>query len=251
MNSHAKTIIKIISENGRRHGNWRAFSDFVEMGAIAISNRCDFPKYDKREERYFEIIKAYTKDEMFLFSEALGALALALETPDDILGKVFHELELHNKYVGQFFTPYELCRMMASITIASDVQEKIQHKGYFTASEPACGSGAMVIALADGLKDAGIDYTQALHVTAVDVDAKCVHMAYLQLSLLGIPAYIIHGNTLTLEEWDIWATPAHIIDGWARKMVCVKTSKPAENNEIPLRINQNRDLRLNEQLTFL
>jgi hypothetical protein len=55
-------------------------------------------------------------------------------------------------------------------------------------------------------------------VTAVDVDPKCVHMSYLQFSFLHIPAVIVHGNSLTLEEFDRWYTPAHILHGWDWKL---------------------------------
>jgi hypothetical protein len=55
-------------------------------------------------------------------------------------------------------------------------------------------------------------------VTAVDVDPKCVHMSYLQFSLLHIPAVIIHGNSLSLEEFGRWYTPAHIMNGWNWKL---------------------------------
>lgn len=30
----------------------------------------------------------------------------------------------------------------------------------------------------------------------------------IQLALYGIPAVIIHGNSLTVEEWSHWFTPA-------------------------------------------
>jgi hypothetical protein len=42
---------------------------------------------------------------------------------------------------------------------------------------------------------------------------RAVHMAYIQLSLLHVPAVVVHGNTLSLEEWGYWYTPAHILDG--------------------------------------
>jgi hypothetical protein len=32
------------------------------------------------------------------------------------------------------------------------------------------------------------------------------------------PAIIVHGNTLTLETWSNWYTPAHIIGGWDWKL---------------------------------
>ena len=64
-------------------------------------------------------------------------------------------------------------------------------------------------------------------VTATDIDLKCVHMCYLQLSLLGIPAVVIHGNSLTLEEHSHWFTPAYILDGWAWKNL-----EPSEMSEV-------------------
>ena len=50
------------------------------------------------------------------------------------------------------------------------------------------------------MQDAEINYQQHLHVTAVDVDSRAAHMAYVQLALLNVPAVVIVGNTLTLEE---------------------------------------------------
>jgi len=44
-------------------------------------------------------------------------------------------------------------------------------------------------------------------------------MAYVQFSLLHIPAVIIHGNTLSREKFGRWYTPAHIMDGWTRKLL--------------------------------
>ena len=109
--------------------------------------------------------------------------------------------------------------MMAKMTVGdTDPKAIIEERGYLTAMEPACGSGAMVIALAEALKEEGINYQRHLHVTAIDIDAKCVHMAFLQCSLLHIPATIIHGNALSVEEWDTWHTSAHIMGGWDWKL---------------------------------
>jgi len=86
----------------------------------------------------------------------------------------------------------------------------------------------MVIALALELQERGVNYQQQLHVTAVDVDAKCVHMTYLQLSLLHIPAVVVHGNSLSLEEFGRWYTPAHIMNGWNYKL---RRAGPAAETE--------------------
>lgn len=217
--ANIQSMAKLISGLSYKHSAHQIFSDFIEMGAISISNAVDKPQYEAREARYMEIIKRYKREEIDVFPQLLGELGMTLEDgPDDVLGKLFHELELHNTYKGQFFTPYELCKMMAMMTLCDDHRETIRDRGFITASEPACGGGAMIIALAEAMKGEGINYQQALHVTAVDLDIRCVHMAYLQFSLLHIPAVIVHGNTLSLEEFGHWYTPAHIMGGWNWKL---------------------------------
>ncbi len=222
-------IAKLVTSLAQRHGAWQVFADFNEMAATSLSNAIDLAHRDKREARYMEIIKRYTSEELARFPQMLAALTDALEhETTDVLGRTFHELELHNKWAGQFFTPYPVCQMMAKMSLSdeNEIRAKIESRGFITASEPACGSGAMVIALAHAMKEMGINYQQHLHVTAVDVDAKCVHMAYTQFALLHIPAVIVHGNTLSMEEWDHWYTPAHIMGGWRWKLKRAAESEP-------------------------
>lgn len=216
-----KELVKLFEKLAHRHDRWKVFADFCEMAATAWSNRVDPTHYEKREARYLEIVKTYDRSEMALFPQALGHLVMALEDGmTDVLGRVFHALELHNKYAGQFFTPDAVCQMMAAVTVGdgAEVRERIARRGFVTAMEPAVGSGAMVIALAKAMMEAGINYQQHLHVTAVDVDPKCVHMAYVQFALLHIPAVVIHGNSLAVQEYDHWHTPAHVMGGWVERL---------------------------------
>jgi hypothetical protein len=223
------SLTKLIESLAYRHSTWQVLSDFAEMAALSLSNAVDLAQRAAREARYMEVIKRYKPEELAKFPQMLAILTDALEEETgDVLGRTFHDLELHNKWSGQFFTPYPLCQMMAKMTLSDEavVREKIESRGFVTAQEPACGSGAMVIALAQGLRDMGINYQQHLHVTAVDVDAKCVHMAYVQFALLHIPAVIVHGNTLTLEEYGQWHTPAHILGGWKWKLKRAADAEP-------------------------
>lgn len=214
-----KSLLKFIQELSHGYSTWQVFADFLELSALAVANRVDLRQFDKREAQYLQTIGKYKPEQKLIFPKMFECLVMALEEGfDDVLGKTFHALELHNKYSGQFFTPYEICRMISRMTIDSDVKDKIAQNGFVTMSEPACGSGAMALAAAHGMKDDGINFSTSMHVTAVDVDIKCVHMAYLQLSLLGIPAIVVHGNTLTLEEWDRFYTPVHVFDLWDYKL---------------------------------
>jgi len=131
-------------------------------------------------------------------------------------------MDLGSKWHGQFFTPYHLCRLMAGMMVDDHMRGLIDARGFIRANEPACGGGAMVIALAEEMYAAKINYQQHLHVVAQDLDLKAVHMAYVQLSLLHIPAVVIHGNTLALEERSHWLTPAHIMGGWEWKLAAAE-----------------------------
>lgn len=129
-------------------------------------------------------------------------------------------MDMGNAATGQFFTPYEVSRLMAGIVMAdqAELQAQQQQRGYITLQEPACGAGGMVIAAIHALADSGFNYQQAMHVTAIDVDRRCAHMTYVQLTLLHVPAIVIQGNALSLEVLETWYTPAHIFGGWSRRL---------------------------------
>lgn len=221
MTNPQQDLVKDLRSLSHRRDHWQLFSDFCEIAAISLSNAVDLSQFKQREERYLQIVKGYSREELTIVARCLAHVTVELENDiSDVLGRTFHELELHNKWAGQFFTPYEVARMMARMTIGdcNDLRDRIAQRGFVTAQEPAVGTGAMVIGLAHEMKDAGINYQEHLHVTAIDVDIKCVHAAYVQFSLLHIPAVIIHGNTLALEEWSRWYTPAHILGGWTWKL---------------------------------
>jgi len=103
---HQKELVKLLNSFYGRHSHWQVFSDFCEMGAIALSNAVDLAQREKREERYLQVVKGYSREELENFSRGLAHLTMALEGGfSDVLGHTFHDLELHNKWAGQFFTP--------------------------------------------------------------------------------------------------------------------------------------------------
>jgi hypothetical protein len=216
---HIKQLQALIRDASRRTTSWQTFSDFLAMSAISLSNAVDYRHREAREGEYLGIAKRYERDELELFPQMLNTLVEALEDePRDVLGRVFHELDLGNEWKGQFFTPDSLCRLIAAVSFGGSEKEIIRKRGFLRASEPAVGAGAMVIALAREMLGQGVNYQQHLHVTAADIDIRAVHMAYVQLSLLHVPAIIVHGNSLSLEEWSHWHTPAHIMGGWTWKL---------------------------------
>lgn len=76
-----------------------------------------------------------------------------------------------------------------------------------TTIEPACGSGTLILGAIWVMQKQKFDFQHKSFFVAQDIDIRCVWMAYIQLSLYGIPAVVIHGNTMSMEEWDRWYTP--------------------------------------------
>ncbi|QOT74537.1 SAM-dependent DNA methyltransferase (plasmid) [Sphingobium fuliginis] len=227
---HIKTIQKLFNDHRQHHDIHSLFSDCMEMAALSIANAVDLRSYDDREARYLDIAGRYDRRTIEMFPKVLAEVTLALEAePCDILGEVFSGLEIHNKYRGQFFTPYPVCQLMAQVTGGdrASLEPLIAKKGFVTAVEPACGAGAMIIALSQAMREAGINYQQHLHVTAIDIDPRAVHMAFIQFSLLHIPACVVLGDSLAGTTRDRWFTPAHILGGWSRKLARRRESEPA------------------------
>lgn len=242
---HQKELCKDIRNLGYKYGTSKVFCDFLECVAIAVSNSVDPLHWEKREKRYCEIMKSYTElEERQKLADMFVTLVNAFEEnitsgsgPEDVLGPVFHELELHNEYNGQFFTPQSLSDMMSAAT-EGNCKKTIEEKGYVSICEPTCGSGVMVLSFAKSMMSAKYNYSQQLVVSATDIDIKCVHMAYLQLSLYGIPAVVTHGNTLTLEEWSRWYTPIYLIDNWLWRQPCGnRNGKYADDEQLKMFFN--------------
>lgn len=126
-------------------------------------------------------------------------------------------LELGDSWKGQFFTPYEVCLCMGKMNIGG-VRSYVQENGFVRISDPCVGGGAMIIAAAHAMLDEGINYQRHMHAVAQDIDLTSVHMAYVQFSLLHIPAVVIHGNSLAKETRSTWRTLAHTMGGWDEKL---------------------------------
>lgn len=236
-----KELTKVLLSIAQKHSVWDVFQDWLAISAIAISNTVDLYQYKRREEVYMQIMEKYTKDEQQKLAEALGILTATLlqesvkDGPADILGQLFHALELHNKYKGQFFTPPHVCEFMAQITLSDSkdttLRKEIDSKGYITVGEPCVGAGGMILGFAKAMEKNHLDYKQQMLVSACDIDIKCVHMAYLQFSLLGIPATVIHGDSLKMEEWSRWYTPAYVLGHWSEKQRLITLTDFAQTNK--------------------
>lgn len=190
-----KDIINCIESMSGKYSSYEVFTDWIRCCALATSNSVHMLHnkiWQDREQAYMDTIRKYNADEAERFPEMLAMLAETMEYKmTDVLGQIYMESGMGSKTAGQFFTPYhisELCARLAMITPDKD--------GKYRISEPSCGGGGMIIAAAVSLKEKGINYQREMEVIAQDLDWKGVYMCYLQLSLLGIKATVVQGDTL-------------------------------------------------------
>ncbi len=204
---------KLKSLSGSRSPH-RVFSDWLEIAALTLhqlpyhsGELIRDAAFETIEAQYLERIKAYKGDELNCFSEMLSLFILAHSgSYSDFLGEIAGEYELLNKHVGQFFTPYHLCRLLAKMSMGN-VRSLVEEKGIITVCEPAVGAGGMVIAAAEEAASQGVDPRAYIQFDCTDVSRDAFNMAYIQLSALGLQAMVRHGNTLSDEYWEHRATP--------------------------------------------
>lgn len=192
------------------------FRDFCRMAAISLAQV--YYKSEELEAEYMSIVSKYTKEEANTFAEMLACVIFGLESkPHDFLGEAYMANDLGNSNRGQFFTPQPICDLMAKMQM-STTDETIEKKGFITAHEPACGAGATIIGLYNAMIEAKYNPQKQLYVEAIDLDPICADMAYIQLSLLAVPAKILTGDSLRWQFTRQLYTPMYFMDLWEHKL---------------------------------
>ncbi len=203
-------FIKRIVALDREKSPYDKFRDFCEMAFCACA-KLTAPTHERAQEledRYMQIVGTYRdKDTVRTYPELLALAGSAIRQGCDFLGSAATQMEVLNAQVGQFFTPYDVARMLAMMSL-QDAGAIIGQNGFLTLQEPASGAGGMVLAAADTLAQQGFDPGLHMLVNAIDLSPLCFHMTFLQLSLRGIPALVEHGNTLSGERFARAWTPA-------------------------------------------
>ena len=237
---YKKQFLKIFESLARSHGRHRVFDDFVSLVSIELSQtaRSTFglEKDEQDEKCYMDIVKRYSPDEIRgPFVELFVATILGLEhEKGDWLGCIYEELELGNDALGQFFTPYHVSKLMGNMICGDKtmLQAEIDRKGFVTLTEPACGSGGMVLAFAESFREAGFDSATQLFAVAQDISSTAACMCHIQLSLYGIPAVVLNKNMFQAEI--VWAryTPVYYWMDWPYKLSRQRTATNAGTSEV-------------------
>ena len=230
INESRKAFMKTFNELTRRWRSWDVWTDFVTLVACTISNAVDKSHFEERENMYLRIINKYNKNEQQLFVELFNHTISALEenSEQDFLGSIYTELGLNSKEHRQIFTPYDVARLMAEVTIG-DVEQQIKDKGFITIHDCCCGGGVTFIAAMNVIKEklskANINFQNHLLVTGQDIDRIVTMMCYIQMSLFGVAGYFKVGDSITdpISEndssEDYWFTPMYFSTVWTYRRI--------------------------------
>ena len=204
-----KDIIKCINSISGKYSSYEVFSDWIKCSSLFISNSLELfhgKIWKDREQAYIDSMMRYNKTEQKMFSEMFLMLAETLEFKmSDVLGEIYMDSGMGSKAAGQFFTPYHISYLTAKLSMPEP-----DELGLYHINEPSCGGGGMIIAVAQALMDKGVNYQSKMRVVAQDLDWKGVYMCYLQLSLLGINATVVQGDTLA-EPYKIGYPPERVL----------------------------------------
>lgn len=226
---------KVFADLCQRKSSWEVWADFIAMAAISISNVFDREgkSHEEREKQYIRTIKGYNEAEQQVFPKLFALMIDALEDePDqDFLGEMFMGLNLGNHWRGQFFTPYNVCRMIAEMQI-DGIESRVERQGWVGVHDPCCGAGALLIAARNAMVRRKLGPTTALYV-AQDIDRTAALMCYLQLSLLGCAGYVVVADSILYPiagpssspllisptpEQEVWLMPALYDETWVARM---------------------------------
>jgi len=236
LSQHGENFIKILDHIKPSKHAYEVFSDWLVLASASLYA---WKKDERVEREYTEVAKQYTKEELDKHAELLGLTVNALEEKEqDFLGEVFSMEGLTNSKNGQFFTPYHISKLMAEMGIE---KERLPKDRIWKLNDPSCGSGGMLIAMAMALKEYEFDFQHDALFIGQDIDARCARMAFIQLSLLGVPAVIYCMNTLTMQEYWYRETIGYHLVGMefrlrAEKMIDI--TKNLEQAEVELEPNK-------------
>ncbi len=199
-------IVKKIQSTDQKYNYDEIFFDWIKAMFYAYCNTCNTEGYEDREKEFNRLTEKHGAKTMQMFYECHAELVMLFEEKgiDDYLGKIHHQLEVHNKMKGQFFTPFHLAKMMAE-TQVSDVIKKLE-EGRIKITDQACGSACLLLAMLAVLKEKGVNYQNRVMIVCSDLDEIAIQMAYVQLSLAGVAAKCENKNALTGETFGSWVT---------------------------------------------
>ncbi len=113
----------------------------------------------------------------------------------DLLGRIFHTVLNTARYDGSFYTTTSAATLLSNLAIKPDMCDwnDIENLGKFRITDPACGTGTLLMAASDRIRDvANLEENEEVAKTLIeqtisgyDVNLSATHMAATTLGLLS------------------------------------------------------------------
>lgn len=181
----------------RGYNTYDVFNDWLDLMIYALQ---------RDDDHYLEIVRKYKNDknvgerEIDYFCKAFAQLQIEMQkTNNDVLGEVYMEWNMSNKYRGQFFTPKHVAAMMATML---NPQGRVL--------DPCCGSGVMLV---EAIKTMDFEILETSLLCGQDIDLTCVKMCALNLMFFNVNGYVIWGDTLLMECRKVYKTSRSSLGG--------------------------------------
>ena len=191
--------------------------DFISFCALEISTLTD-PVHLERAEELRTLLERYSLEEREAFSQTFQKLSqiaagnVSQGIYPDVLGAIYLECRANSNTLKQDFSPWGIADLLGQLTTCR--RTELPPEGYLTLNDCTCGSGILLLGAVQKFADKGGNPSEQLVIQATDVDTRCVQMTYIQLSLYGIPAVVVHGEIIEMKEYDRWYTPAYLWGKW-------------------------------------
>ncbi len=185
------------------YSSYSVFDDWLDLMLYALQ---------RDDPHYLEIVRKYKNDqpqgkrEIDYFCQAFALLQIEMQkTNEDVLGQVYMEWNMSNKYRGQFFTPKHVASMMAHIV--SPAGGNIL--------DPCCGSGVMLV---EAIKTMTNEQLNSACFCGQDIDITCVKMCALNLLFFNVSGYVVWGDTLAMQCNKVYETKRSYSGGSIREL---------------------------------
>jgi methylase of polypeptide subunit release factors len=182
-----KEFIKLFERLAYTQSYSTVFTDFLDYALLMM-------RWDKTEKDFEELERRWTKKEDHAaFAQLLELYLIMAEDGGsgctDPLGDLFMELISHGRN-GQFFTPMEICVMLAHQIVGKDAEDGK------TVYDPACGSGRTLLAAAR--------INRNLKFYGADIDITCCKMTVLNMIVNQMEGEVAWMDSLRWDHWKSW-----------------------------------------------
>ncbi len=201
-----------ISREGLRESRPAFFESFLDtsLSLLRAEESGGEEGFDSSSE---SLLKSYVRTKLYL--SMLGIMSEYCVNDDwiDVVGEIYMSQQIHDRWFGQFFTPKNICDLMASLNIDYG---SVGNQNIPCVYDPTCGSGRTLLA-ANSLYVR--EYNAVPYLFGADIDPVCVKMTALNLAL--------HGCLGQVACMDSLLGPASFRFGYVINETFLKTSRPS------------------------